>query len=281
MMFKMLTVMSIAALLVPSLSLAQPTTGKAPDAAAPARFVRWIAIGNSITAHGAAEQLKWLGETRGMAASSLQTDYVHVLRRLMQERDAGSAAQVKTVGRLGRLSAGTIEMIETELNAIRDWDADLVTIQLGENDSLATMGRDEFERRYRTVVDGVLANPKKPVIVCTGLWSPTERADAADAAKYAPASEARIKDDLIQAICHEKGLIYASIAPYAMDPANSGFGEDPGVRWHPNDAAMAAYANAIMGALDAAQVWPNPKPAASARPADAAKLAMPSVDHRK
>lgn len=39
---------------------------------------------------------------------------------------------------------------------------------------------------------------------------------------------------------------YAPMAEHALNPANSGSGTSHGVRWHPNDAGMAAYAEQLI-----------------------------------
>ncbi len=212
-------------------------------------YARWLAVGDSITQHGPDANLHWLGEPRGMAASSLDQDYVHLLQRLLQSKDTGAAQEVKIVGRLGKLGAGTVTQVDTVLADLSSWNADLVTIQLGENDRLAEVGPDGFERDYRSLVDALLGTAKRPVIVCTGVWSAGEQADPANPLRYIRGSEARIKDDIIEKICREKGLIFVPIAPIAAVPENHGDGEDPGVRWHPNDKGMLAYANAIFEAL--------------------------------
>lgn len=60
------------------------------------------------------------------------------------------------------------------------------------------------------------------------------------------------------------GAAFASVAPFRNDPACTGDGATPGVRFHPTDAGHSLYARA---ALDALQTrWPelfspaNPRP---------------------
>lgn len=212
-------------------------------------YPKWLAIGDSITQHGAKAELKWEGETRGMAASSLDKDYVHQLAALLQQKNSANAQEIKIVGRLGQLSAGTMDQMQTVIASLREWDADLVTIQLGENDSLKVIGAAGFEERYRGLVDGLLAGKKRPVIVCTGVWAPGSPLDPANPQRYLPDSAPAIKDAIIEKICREKGLRFAPIAAGASASSNSGTGQSDGVRWHPNDSGMRAYAEAIAAAL--------------------------------
>ncbi|MEZ0299201.1 MAG: GDSL-type esterase/lipase family protein [Candidatus Methylacidiphilales bacterium] len=232
---------------------ATPASVTAPSPVDPVKpvvsttYARWLAIGDSITQHGAKADLKWEGETRGMAASSLDKDYVHLLQAMLKKKNPNYASEIKIVGRLGKLSAGTIEQMTTVLAELKTWNPDLVTIQLGENDSLKELGEDGFESRYRTVVDAFVSGSggKRPVILCTGVWSPGAPAPGADTRRYPAASATAIKERIIEKICQEKGLLFVSIAPIAMKSGNAGTGQTPGVKWHPNDAGMQDYADAI------------------------------------
>lgn len=227
----------LAALLVPILALeAQP-------------YPKWLAIGDSITLHGPKEDLGWLGTPRGMAASEPSKDYVNILKGLLQGANPANASEVKVVGRLGKLSGGTIEQMNTVLDELKAWRADLVTIQLGENDPLAEIGEEEFEKRYRSLLDALLSDGSNPLIICTGVWLPGVGLDAGNPTEYPRGSEGAIKDAIIRKLCGERRLRYVSIAPVAANPANHGFGETPGVRWHPNDSGMKWYADAIFAAF--------------------------------
>jgi lysophospholipase L1-like esterase len=211
-------------------------------------FPRWLAIGDSITEHGPAESLGWVGENRGMAASERSKDYIHVLQKLLQDRDAATAADIRIAGRVARMKAGTIEGTLAVIDELCASPVDLVTVQLGENDHFSEIGKEEFARRYRQLIEKLVAMPSRPKIVCTGVWSP---GDPVHDGKYAPHIEAGQKEEIIREICREHGLRFVSVAKIAADPANSGDGKDPGVRWHPNDRGMEAYARAIFTGITA------------------------------
>jgi len=213
-------------------------------------YTRWMAIGDSITQHGPKESLGWRGETRGMAASSVASDYVHILLRMLQARDPGNAKDLKIVGRLGKLSGGTVAQVGDVLEELVAWDADLVTIQLGENDRFAEIGSDEFARRYRLLISGLLAKNRKPLIICSGVWDPDASENPEEPGSYAAESEPDVKDSIIKGICREHGLVFAPISHAALRGSCSGSGESVGVRWHPNDKGMQAYAEAFFEAIN-------------------------------
>lgn len=216
-------------------------------------YPKWLAIGDSITLHGPKPDLQWTGEARGMAASELSKDYVHVLEAKLKSKNPAHAADIKVVGRIGKLSAGTVDQMTTVLDELSAWGADLVTVQLGENDHLKDIGEEGFEQRYRMLIDSLLSNTKRPTIVCTGVWAPGSGVNPSQPTEYPKNSEPAKKDAIIEKICQEKGLRFVRIAAAANDKANYGWGETNGVKWHPNDAGMQAYADAIFGTLQAAQ----------------------------
>lgn len=212
-------------------------------------YARWMAIGDSITQHGPKESLGWRGETRGMAATSIDSDYVHVLLRMLQAHDPGNAKDLKIVGRLGKLGGGTVAQVGDVLEELVAWDADLVTVQLGENDRFDEIGPDEFTRRYRLLISGLLANERQPLIVCSGVWDPEAEENPQELGSYASESEPAVKDSIIKEICREHGLVFASISHAALQKSCSGDGVSGGVRWHPNDEGMQAYAEAFFAAI--------------------------------
>lgn len=209
--------------------------------------IRWLAVGNSITQHGPNESLKWYGSPRGMAASDITKDYVHLLAKKF-ENSGIQVDALNIVGRLGRLSSGTIEQVSTVLTEMRAWNPTFITIQLGENEKLAELGVEEFEHRYRTVATGVIPEGQRPIVLCTGVWAPGVSLNPKNPNSYKTGTEAAIKDEIIKKICKELGYTFVPIAAYSANPANHGDGESAGVRWHPNDAGMAAYADALFKA---------------------------------
>ncbi len=247
--------MRVVFILAASVILLLPARAEGP-------YPRWLAIGDSITQHAMSEELQWFGESRGMAASSVSLDYVHLLLARLQARDPRNATDLKIVGRVARLSAGTVEKMDDVADELRAWGPDLVTIQLGENDHLDQIGADKFEQCYRRLIEAVLSAPKRPIVVCTGVWLPGVPLDPADGTKYAAAppavAEGREKDLIIEKICREKGLIFVPVAPFASVPQNHGAGVDKGVQWHPNDAGMRGYADALFNAL-----YPEPQVSAA------------------
>ena len=51
------------------------------------------------------------------------------------------------------------------------------------------------------------------------------------------------------------GAAFASVAPFQNDPACTGDGDTPGVRFHPTDAGHGRYAQAALDAIQSR--WPE------------------------
>jgi lysophospholipase L1-like esterase len=193
---------------------------------------RLLVVGDSITRHPPAEHLSWKHDW-GMAASSAANDFAH---RLQTRLAAGQGRSVELVvdGVGGGTVAGKIAAAK-DLAAIR---AEVVVIQLGENDRVP---EEVFRQQYAALVELLRqANPGAH-LVCTGVWSPPNGQSG--------------RNDTIRDVCRQYGVPFADLTAAGADRNNmagvSGQWAHPGVGWHPGDSGMAAYADAIFGALRA------------------------------
>ena len=193
---------------------------------------RLLVVGDSISRHAPADYLGWKNDW-GMAASSAANDFAH---RLQARLAAGQGKPVELVvdGVGGGTVAGKLAAAK-ELAAIR---AEVVVIQLGENDRVP---EDVFRQQYAALVELLRqANPGAH-LVCTGVWSPPNGQSG--------------RNDTIREVCRQYGVPFADLTAAGADRNNlagvSGQWAHPGVGWHPGDSGMAAYAEAIFGALQA------------------------------
>jgi lysophospholipase L1-like esterase len=207
----------------------------ADTAATPPPIRHIFFIGDSITRHAPAPEIGWTGD-QGMAASRPELDYVHrLVARFAAVQPSPPVFKIHARGG-GTLAdkIGDPEGVETEARA-----ADLVIIQLGENDHDVTDAgfREPYERLIGLIRS---ANPSAR-LVCTGVWAP-------------PDGDRR-KDDIIRALCARHRIPFADLAAANRDPLNralaTGLWKHAGVNWHPSDAGMAAYAESIWRALAA------------------------------
>lgn len=206
-----------------------------PGASGPVK--KMLIIGNSISKHGPKADLGWSGNW-GMAASTEDKDYVHLVYAKVCAAQADKPELV-TSG----VGGGTIKNSLANHSAITAHAADLVIVQLGENDRDATEAG--FEKPYEDLVAAVKAANPNVRVYCCGTWRcGTE------------------KDAMIKAVCQRQGVVYVDIAAIHADPAGSAGAEGrfthAGVNWHPGDKGMQGYATEIWKAMLAQPTMPAP-----------------------
>lgn len=192
-------------------------------------------VGNSITSHGPKADIDWHGNW-GMAATSLDKDYVHVVTKaLAAKQGITPVIMVKNVADFERNHVGYD--IAGKYADAAAFKADLVILCIGEN--VAALKTPEAQAKYQDQVAALLktlkSNPKAAIIVRSSFW----------------ANEA--KDSAMRKACDAVGGTYVDISALAKDEQNYARSERPykhaGVANHPGDRGMAAIAEAIVKAV--------------------------------
>ena len=215
----------------------------------------YLAIGNSVTENPVYGGT-WWGDW-GMAASSEDRDYVHLVKAGIEENYPACNLQVLNF-RVWEQPIYDREDHLEYLDGFLSENTDLVTVQLGEN--ITNMGEmDEEERRKALTKDyGNLISflfekaPHAKVIVLGSVWTEDFR------------------DSVIEEVCRDKGAAFLSLKEIQKDEYRIGNETvtgadgkeheitDPGVALHPNDRGMAYIADRILEALDAPQTEAAP-----------------------
>ena len=126
------------------------------------------------------------------------------------------------------------------------YNPNLVIIQHGEHEQ-GSLGTAALADTYNKLLDLFSNAPSHPKIVCVGVWSSSLSPTGATYTDWSATVE-----QTMRGICAKRGIPYVSVEPIAADPADHGYGKDPGVQWHPNDAGHAKYADAIFAAVPSA-----------------------------
>lgn len=213
--------------LLPVLGIISAAT--AAETAIP-RIASILAIGDSITRHGPSAELGWTGDW-GMAASAREKDWAHLLQAQVTAHQGGTAPTLL----LDAAGGGRIRDKLANLAAITAQHADLIIVQLGENENNPELIAG-FEHDYAALVSALRAANPQSRLICLGVWG----GDGG-------------KDAIIHRICAAQGAWFASIAADSADPANRAKADQrwahPGVNWHPGDRGMAAYAATVWRVL--------------------------------
>jgi hypothetical protein len=201
----------------------------------PAAIRRILFLGNSITLHGPSADIGWTGNW-GMAASSEDQDYVHlVTRALAQHTGSTPQIRVRNIADFERNYA-TYDVDEA-MKDLFAFDPDLVVLAIGEN--VPALGSEEAKTQFQAGVMNILrcalAKRHPLVVVRSCFWE-----DAA-------------KDQVLLQACQEAGGIFVNAGPLGREAANAARSErsfaHEGVAGHPGDRGMQALADAIAQAV--------------------------------
>ena len=139
-------------------------------------------FGNSIRAHGKAEDIGWYGEGWGMAASSEDKDYAHRFIYYMNKKYGEGVAELvpfSTPGGFEAAAAACTEYNENDfkgyvdsfLTSVKRYNPDIVTIQLGENGGPAKSA-EAYGKIMAEIVKAIQAYDSDIIIVLsTPFWS--------------------------------------------------------------------------------------------------------------
>lgn len=195
----------------------------------------YLAIGNSITIHPTNDY--WWNEC-GMAATSLEKDYVHQLSELVKENKKTQMATVAYNFYLWETQSYDRAESLLLLDELLSEKLDLITIQLSENvNELGTFETD-FEELIRYIQDGA---PDAQIIVIGDFWDDSQKdvlkikACEATGVDFINLNEIKGKEEYQ---CGVGTIVYD-------EKGESHIVEHEGVAKHPNDRAMMWIASKI------------------------------------
>ena len=188
-----------------------------------------VIIGNSIRQHGKAPQIGW-NNTWGMAATSQDRDYVHVLYKKICEKLAKSQKDAPKLS----LPGGVAEKDFSKWNAAVTQNADIIIVQLGDN-FRNPVTVEKLQMPYEAMLKAFKGD-RNPILICVSNWGGGKMSQLiGDAAK-------------------NQGAGFVPLEKLAADPQNKAQSEGHfshgGVNWHPGDRGMAAIADAIWLVLE-------------------------------
>lgn len=191
---------------------------------------RVLFVGNSITLHGILPEIGWHREC-GMAASSIEKDYVHITERavLKDHPDATFCiCQVAEWERNYKNGAETFYLFEDA----RDFDADIIIMRLSENCPKDGFDDKIFYKAYGELLDYLNKSGKAKVVITNPFWVyPT--------------------DDAIRRFANDNNYPLVLIDDLGQDDSMMAKGEywHEGVQVHPGDRGMQNIADRIVACM--------------------------------
>lgn len=192
---------------------------------------RIMFAGNSITRHGVNEGIGWMHDF-GMAASSIDKDYVHILSKRVLEKDENAAFCIAQCAAWER--AFWDDAVYEKFSVAKDFAPDILIYRLGENVQADDFEKHDFKEGMRNLIKYLTAeNPDAKIIFTTNFWIKV----SVDNAIIEVAAEYGKK-------AHDLGMLGENPEMKAI-----GLFEHSGVAAHPGDKGMQAIADVIWSEL--------------------------------
>ncbi|WP_316819939.1 hypothetical protein [Pedobacter gandavensis] len=186
-----------------------------------------LILGNSITWHGAKPELGWSGNW-GMAATSAEKDFVHLLQSRIKMKSPQAAFQFGNIA--DSFERKFWKYTDWDFKKFKDWSPDLLVLEIGENinDTLAV--RYQLGKHLDRFVKGLSGKKELKVCLVGNFW-PNQHIDK-----------------IMQATCIRNNWIYVDLQGlYKERDKNTAIQEyqNQGVGMHPSDIGMENIANRI------------------------------------
>jgi hypothetical protein len=191
--------------------------------------IKILILGNSITRHGPLPAEKWYGDW-GMAASSADNDYVHVLIKKIREDIPKSTIDYRAQGiafweRDFAFDFSTNP--ETKDILTLPYNPDILIIRLGENVQEEYGKANDYEKALNTLIDKFKTDSTL-VLVTGNFWSN------------------EFKDRVQKKVSQNNGYAFVDFSDLDRDTSNKALDTyEGGVGQHPSDKGMLNIATKI------------------------------------
>jgi hypothetical protein len=191
---------------------------------------RVLILGNSITKHSPKPEVGWVGDW-GMAASSQEKDYVHILKHEFKKYSPESIVEIRTISEFERRFW---EYDFSKLDSLTNFKPDILIINLGENVNEDLAVDYNFGESLNMLINHFIHVNSTKTIVADSFWPK------------------KIVNNQIKELCEYEGYIYVSLSDLNEDEKNSAFGlfDDQGVASHPSDKGMTEIAKLILNSFN-------------------------------
>ncbi|WP_342330988.1 SGNH/GDSL hydrolase family protein [Pedobacter sp. FW305-3-2-15-E-R2A2] len=192
---------------------------------------RVLILGNSITWHGAKASVGWAGNW-GMAASSAEKDYVHLLESRIKNDHPNTSFKAGNI-------AATFERQFWNYNVsdfkdFSDFNADLILLVIGENINDAMAVKNGLDHHLEQLVRE-LSTGKKPKVCLVGSFWPNQHID-----------------QIMKTTAERNNWLYVDLQGlYQERNKNTAIQQyaDKGVGMHPSDLGMEGIADRIWNGI--------------------------------
>ena len=215
---------------------------------APSLDDRPLELGGRVGSAGSGPALRvaWLGDSTaaGVGASSRSG-------ALPVQVAEGLGAPVELVV-LAASGARVADVVDDQLPALAGLDPEAVFVSVGANDTVHFTGRRSFERRYRTLVEGL---PEDARVVLLGVPDMGSIPRLAQPLRAVAGWRGRQLDRVVQEVAAATGAAYVDIAgatgpAFRADPDRFYARDD----YHPSDEGYRRWAEAVLDVVGSAML---------------------------
>ncbi len=188
-----------------------------------------LILGNSIVAHESSPDIGWTG-TWGMAASCRDSDFVHVLTRMIHAKDNHAVVKSRNIAAF-EFKYATYNL--EELKSLQDFRPDMIIVKISENiDDNTTLNYD-FIGHYKLLLKYIDPKNQAVKIIVDGFW-PKPNANK-----------------VIKQVATDGGYDFVSITSLFNDATNTAKGRftNGAVANHPSDKGMRNIALRIWNSI--------------------------------
>lgn len=192
---------------------------------------RILFVGNSITRHGILPEIGWHWDF-GMAASSKENDYVHILMKKFRKIYPDSAFCVCQAAEW-EVAYKKGEEVLYYYDEARNFETDIIIMRVCENCPRDNFDKALFKKKYLELVSYLNPTGKAKIVMTSSFWKHT-------------ATEA------LKEIAEENNIPIALLEDLGEDDSMKAIGlfEHEGVANHPGDKGMKAIAERIYKLFD-------------------------------
>lgn len=187
---------------------------------------RVLFLGNSITKAPPSQKYGWLGNW-GMAASSIDNDYSHLLRQRIVNLNPSCKFLISNAGGLIEKEYRNLDIsqFQKEIN----FAPDLIIMNIGENIDEETLDIQAFQTGLSNLLAALRPNNSTYVVIAGSFWSKTN------------------VDTSIAEVCNKFGYGFVILRDLSYSKTNMALDqyENINVAVHPNDIGMEKIANRI------------------------------------
>lgn len=191
---------------------------------------RVLFVGNSITRHGKMPEIGW-NQDWGMAASSEENDYVHIVASKILEKATNACFCICQASKW-EVHCYEPEQVLDYYKEARDFQADIIIFRILENFPRDRYEKELLKKNYCELISYLNGKNTAKIILTTSFWK-------------------REEDQAIREIAEEKGCPLVELNDLGEDDNMKAIGlfEHSGVANHPGDLGMEMIAKRILDVL--------------------------------